>query len=67
VVLAIDKQITELGLTDEDPDLAECVVYAWALKTKLYMIGETSKTCPAQIKQIILKELNDSIEMTGQL
>ena len=39
----IEKHIKELNLFDLDKNEAECIVYAWLLKTKLYLISETSQ------------------------
>ena len=49
-------QIRELKLTALGRDEAECVVLAWLLKTKLYMIEETSRELSDQAKSMILHE-----------
>lgn len=47
----MDQQIQENNVGHLDRHEAECVVLAWLLKTKLYMISETSRTWSAKGKE----------------
>jgi hypothetical protein len=49
--------IDENGLTDLNKHEAECICLAWLLKTKLYMIGETSHKWSAAGKHALNHEM----------
>jgi hypothetical protein len=53
--------IEENDLMDLNTDEAECICLAWLLKTKLYMIGETSHKWSAAGKHA----LNHEMELIG--
>lgn len=56
-----DELIAELiydnDLQDLNKDEAECICLAWLLKTKLYMIGETSHKWSAAGKHALIHEM----------
>lgn len=57
-MIDINKEIASLGLSEIDKDEAECIFYAHALKTKLYMLSETSHEWNEQSKAILDHELS---------
>ncbi|MFA6679304.1 MAG: hypothetical protein WCR96_02285 [Candidatus Methanomethylophilaceae archaeon] len=54
----IETQICELNLTELNRHEAEACVLAWMLKTKLYMIRETSRKWSKKAMAVISHELD---------
>jgi predicted RNA-binding protein len=54
-----DEIIKATGLEEfRDKDKAECIGYAWCLKTKLYLIGETLKKWSKEEFEMLKHEVN---------
>ena len=50
--------IDEIGIGDMDRHEAECIALAWLLKTKLYMIEETSRKWSERGIRLFQHEIN---------
>ena len=59
----LQNVIKDLEITDMQEDEAECVAYAWLLKTKLYMMGECNMTISKKAKKVIEHQVEGILEM----
>lgn len=55
--MTVKQAIKMLGIQDMDEHEAECIAYAWMLKTKLYMMGETSRKWNKEAKRMLKHEI----------